>query len=260
VLLAFFAVGCGARGLGKQTVVVKHYPQCYEPISTLREEAKQLSARIAQGAVGGALAGALAGALTGKTENILIGAAAGAVVGASVAYIVTSEVQAKNQEERFATYAQYMDEDYSTLNKAVSSARITANCYSNAYKQLEKDYKAGKMSKEEMKERVTEIRDGTVDAKEILQYYKDASVANIKQFEEVQKAEVARTVDKPNASRTRSYGQKLDKNKEVVTQAEVTDQILDTVLVQSEGFYQLVKNNIQQLIEYLASTDFKTQG
>ncbi|MDR2198794.1 MAG: glycine zipper 2TM domain-containing protein [Deltaproteobacteria bacterium] len=246
IALLFIAPGC-ATVPGKQTVVVKHYPQCYEPITTLREEAKQLSTRIAQGAVGGALLGAVAGAMTGETENILIGAAIGAVAGATVSYIVTKDVQQKNQAERFATYAQYMDEDYKTLNSAVTSARSTAGCYRAAYNKLKSDYQAGRMSREEMLERVKEIQAGSSDAKEILQYYNDASVANIKTFEAVHREEMKRTTDKPSPARAKGYNKKLEQNKGVVNQATLLDQDLDGLLTDCDTMIKMVKSRLIEL-------------
>ncbi|MDR2338824.1 MAG: hypothetical protein LBF40_01600 [Deltaproteobacteria bacterium] len=254
LLLAFFATGCGA-GLGKQTVVIKHYAKCYEPITILRQEAKELSSRVAQGAVGGALAGAVGGLLSGgSTQDILLGAAGGAIAGATASYIVTTELQAQDQATRFAAYSKYLDEDYRTLDKAVASARVTVNCYKEAYRNVERDYKAGRMSREEMVERVQEIRDGSADAKEILQYYSDASAANMKAFDLVQQDEVKRTADRASSSRMRNYTQQVSKNKKVVNEATQLDQELDVLIVNADNLIKVVFLRDRRMIEQALAT------
>ena len=147
--LLLSAAACAPGGF-RRTVVVNYYPQCFSPITILHEESKELASKVAQGAVGGAFVGALGGFLSGgSTQDIQVGAALGAIEGATVSYIITSEVQAQDQAERFATYAQYIDDDYATLNKAVVSARAAAGCYKQAYDQLSRDYQAGRMDEAE---------------------------------------------------------------------------------------------------------------
>ncbi|MDR2406281.1 MAG: glycine zipper family protein [Deltaproteobacteria bacterium] len=252
LLLIVLTFSFSAQAVAKQTLKVKYYPTCFEPISTLNKEARELSLRTAQGALVGSLAGAAAGLLTGKSENILKGAALGLVAGATVGYIVTAELQAKNLEERFATYEKFLDQDYSTLNKAVSSAKVTAKCYSQAYTKLEKAYQAGRISSGEMRERVTEIRDGSVFAKGILKYYKDASVANIEQFEGIQVFEQNRTTDRPSAKLSSDYARKLTENKRVVTLAEVTDKMYDQTLVNANIMLEVLQAKITIIQEFLA--------
>jgi uncharacterized protein YcfJ len=260
VILLMAAAGCAGQGLGKQTVVVKHYPQCYEPITTLRQEAKEMNANVAKGAVGGAVAGALAGALTGKKENILIGAAAGAVVGATVGYIATSELQAKDRATRFATYQKYMDDDYSQLDKAVSSSRVAINCYSDAYKKLTSDYKAGAMPKEEMHERVREIRDGTADAREILVYFRDASANNLQVYADVQRDERARPADKGSASQFGAYNRSVAKNKAKVDEASLQVKEAETVIAAAEDILKVVNLKLKTMFASFKAAAPPTQN
>jgi uncharacterized protein YcfJ len=260
IILLVAAAGCAGQGLGKQTVVVKYYPQCYEPITTLRQEAKEMNANVAKGAVGGAVIGALAGALTGKKENILIGAAAGAIVGAAAGYIATNEVQEKDRATRFATYTKYMDDDYSNLDKAVTSARVTANCYKDAYKKLAADYQAGKVTKPEMLERLQEIRDGSTDAREILAYFKDESAKNMTAFTEVQRQERVRTADKGTNSQVRALNQGVSKNKAKASEADLLDQELGTIIASADQGITNLNAKLRRIIETIKTASLPGQG
>ncbi|MDR3154492.1 MAG: hypothetical protein LBW85_09575, partial [Deltaproteobacteria bacterium] len=213
--------GCAGQKLGKQTVVVKHYPTCYQPVTDMRRNAEQLNESVMKGAVGGAVTGAIAGLITGGGDwrHIAAGAAIGAISGATVSYLVTSETQSKAQAERFAMYTQTIDVDYRNLDQAVAAARITAQCYKQEYKKVERDFKAGRMSKEEMLERVAEIRDGSKDAATILRNYNDVAVANIQTYDEIVKAETTRTADRPSQSTMRRVTTKVATVKKTQSEA-----------------------------------------
>jgi hypothetical protein len=200
--------GCAGSKLGAQTVKVQYYPDCYQPISDLRRDADEMNANVAKGAVGGALLGAIGGLIAGGGDwrYAVAGAAIGAVAGATVSYLVTDDIQTKNQAERFATYKETMDVDYKNLEAAVAAARIAQQCYKREYTKVEKAYSpAGStMPKEEMIARVTEIRDGSNDAITILTNYSDTAAANIETYDQVVQVERTRKADRPAASRVRT--------------------------------------------------------
>jgi uncharacterized membrane protein len=216
------ASGCAGQRLGTQTVRVNYYPDCYQPVTDMRQNAKKLNESVMKGAIGGAVAGAIAGLLTGGGDirHVVAGAAIGAVAGATVSYLVTSDTQSKQQDERFAIYTQTMDVDYQNLDQAVGAARIAAACYKRAYTQVERDYKAGRMTREEMVSRVTEIRDGSKDAATILRNYNDVAVANIQTYEEIVKAETTRTNDRPPRARVSQVSRKVTTMKTSQNSAE----------------------------------------
>jgi uncharacterized protein YcfJ len=243
LLIFAFAAGCAGSKLGKQSFKVNYYPDCYAPIQKIREEAQKLNRNVAAGAVGGAIAGALLGAVLGKGDkgDILIGAAAGAVVGAGLTYLISKEVQEKAQKERFEIYGQSMNEDYKKLDAAIISARQTQSCYVKTYKQIERDYKAGRYSREEMLARLQELRDGTAEAVYILKEYNDAAGESIQTYNEIIKTEQKRTTDRaePKTIKTVSDGTK---------RIQVKKQETDKLIAELEATNQALNNSINDVM------------
>ncbi|MDR2350421.1 MAG: hypothetical protein LBF41_07375, partial [Deltaproteobacteria bacterium] len=138
-------------------------------------------------------------------------------------YLISKDVQEKKQNERFEIYTQALDVDYANLDQAVAAARIAASCYKNSYRQLERDYKAGRVGKEEMLARLQEIRAGTGDAAAILKEFNDSAAENIQTYAEVVKQENTRKTDKLEAKDMRTVTQKT---KKVVDKKKESDQLL----------------------------------
>jgi uncharacterized protein YcfJ len=203
------ASGCAGQKLGKQTVKVKHYPDCYQPITDMRNNATKLNHDVIKGAVAGAVVGALIGALKGgDAKGAAIGALAGAAVGAATAYLISETVQSKQQAERLKIYNQSLDLDISNLKQAVAAARIADNCYYKQYQQLERDYKAGRVSKAEMLEKLEEIKAGTSDAITILENYRDSTADNQKTYDAILAMETKRDTDRISSSAQSNFKRK----------------------------------------------------
>ncbi|MDR1871418.1 MAG: hypothetical protein LBS60_05740 [Deltaproteobacteria bacterium] len=219
--------GCAGQKLGKQTVVVKHYPECYRPIDDLRQAAKKVNQATAAGAILGAITGAAAGYMeSGNRTGAIKGAVAGGLAGAGLGYLISSEVQAMNQAERFRTYLQVMDQDVGNMKQAVAAAKIANACYNKQYKTLAKNYKAGKIPQEEMNERLNEIKNGSNDAYTILRNYSDNSMTASQTYDQVINMERERP-DKPSPAYIRQITQKKSAHAVQVKTANTTaDQIM----------------------------------
>ncbi|MDR1038870.1 MAG: hypothetical protein LBR80_01630 [Deltaproteobacteria bacterium] len=230
--------GCAGQKLGAQTVKVNYYPECYQPVTDMRQNAEKLNESVMKGAIAGAITGGIAGLLSGGSwRSVAAGAAIGAVAGATIAYLTTAETQAKAQEERFALYNQTLDVDYGNIDQAVAAARITAACYKREYQRVATEFKARRMSQEEMVARVTEIRDGSRDAAEILRNYHDVAGANIETYDNLVRAEAARSDDRPPPARVNQVRTKVSRIRTTQTAAgkliddlELTASASDTIL------------------------------
>jgi len=180
--------GCASK-YGAQTVKVQYYTDCYKPIEELRKDEADLKRNTAAGAAAGGLLGAIAGYQMGGARGAVIGAAGGAIIGGMSAYLLTDQIQQKNQAERFAAYSEAFDQDIKGLGNAVAAARLTNKCYENAYKTLSRQYKAGQISKEEMLVRLKEQRDGTYDANTVLAKFSADIAQNQIVYNDIPKAE-----------------------------------------------------------------------
>jgi hypothetical protein len=69
-------------------------------------------------------------------------------------------------------------------------------------------------------------------------------------FDEVQKAEVSRTVDKAPASRTRAIANAVKKNQKVANEAADVDQSLDIIITASNNDLNIHGASIKRLWEY----------
>ncbi len=192
VLLFVFMSGCATSRYGKQTVKPNYYQDCYTPIAQIRKDA-DAKAKIAAGTgVVTGLGAAIACYQEHGTKGAILCGLGGAVAGALVAYLITDDIQNKAQDERFAAYSLALDQDISNMNNAVAAARLTAKCYENAYKSLDKAYQAGQISREEMVARLTEIRDGANDVNTILAKFKEDIGENQIVYNDIHKRETQR--------------------------------------------------------------------
>lgn len=188
---------CGPH-VGKQTVRIKYYQNCYQPLLDLRAAQDKIKSDTAKGAAAGAVAGAMTGLMVrGDLKGALVGAVIGAAVGGIGTYLVSSSIQNKALAERLQAYNGAFDQALAELNLASRSAQTTCDCYRKEYNNLKKAYQRNKsMSKAEMLERIQEMRDGTNDAVEILAHYKNLSSENLKTFNEVVRHEETRSSDR----------------------------------------------------------------
>ncbi|MDR2459348.1 MAG: hypothetical protein LBE38_00990 [Deltaproteobacteria bacterium] len=250
LVLMFFVSGCAGGKLGKQTVKVNYYPTCYQPVLDMRADAEKLNQDVMMGAVTGALLGGIAGVLSGGDwRQVAAGVVIGAVAGATISYLASSEVQAKAQAERFELYGKTLDVDFQNIDAAVASARITLECYQKEYTALEANYKAGLVPKEEMLARLQEIRDGTNDTAEILRNYNDVALANVKTYDNIMEAEVARTTDRPSAARVNSTRTKVNQVKAKTDEAAQTEQLLAQLSNNSAIMQESVSTTIQTMMD-----------
>lgn len=205
--LALFLGGCASK-LGKQTVKPNFYRSCYQPIMQIRADEDAKARNTAAGAVAGAILGGVIGYQSKGAKGAAIGAASGAIVGGAASYLITDSIQKKNQAERFAAYSQSIDQDIRGLQNAVAAAKLTSKCYENAYKDLDRAYKGGKISREEMVARLTEIRDGTNDANTILANYSAAIAENQMVYRDIQRAEAKKGSKSLSKSQMQTIGSK----------------------------------------------------
>jgi uncharacterized protein YcfJ len=249
LLVIFFASGCATGKLGTKSFSTNFYPSCYQPVSELREDAKKLGKNVLGGAVMGALFGAAAGALLGdKTEDVILGTVIGAAAGAGISYLITTEVQNKAQKERYEIYSKNLETDYKNLDSAVAAARLTIDCYKNTYNQLNTDYQAGRISKDEMKKRLQEIRDGTNDAKLILTAFHDAAGEQVDTYAEIVKMETARKEDKLPA---KSVGSIQGNAKKLETKREESG----LVLAEIDDHNDVVNDALNNILTAMAPSD-----
>ena len=166
--LALLAPGCASK-YGDQITKVNYYPQCYQPVSDLRADENAVAKSTATGAIGGALIGAAIGGLaSGDWKGALAGAAVGGAGGAVAGHAYGKHKQQQRDAAYIAHYAQMLDEDTASMNRTTAAARVATNCYNTEFKRLVADYKAKRVTKEELKTRYEEIRSGLQEISYIL--------------------------------------------------------------------------------------------
>ncbi|MDR2142044.1 MAG: hypothetical protein LBR11_09700 [Deltaproteobacteria bacterium] len=199
-LIASVLTGCAGQKLGQKITTVKYYPECYRPIGDLRRQAEEANKATAAGAVIGAISGAATAYFTsgGNKADIVKGAITGGLTGAGLGYLISDEVQAMDQAERFRTYMQVMEMDASNMKQAVAAAKIADSCYNKQNTNLMKNFKAKRISEAEASERLKEITDGTTEARTILRNYADTSVQLANDYDRVITMEKSRPDRAPN--------------------------------------------------------------
>lgn len=161
--------GCVKSQYGEQITPVNYYPQCYQPIGDLRADEHEVAKSTAAGAVGGALLGAAIGGLaSGDWRGAVAGAAVGGATGAVAGNVYGKQKQAKRDAEYMAYYAQMLDEDTASMNRATAAAKVATQCYNDEFKRAVEDYKARRISREELQTRYEEIRAGLQEVSYVL--------------------------------------------------------------------------------------------
>ncbi|MDR1394599.1 MAG: hypothetical protein LBK52_00310 [Deltaproteobacteria bacterium] len=183
--------GCAGQKLGPKTVVVKHYPQCYQSIDVLRKRAEEANKSMAATAIFEGLTNAAEAYIRsgGNTSHALKEGGKGALNAIGLGQLVSSEVQSMAPVERFQTYFQAMDRDTTNLKEAVAAAKKASTCYDQQYKLLARNYKAGRISEAEKDERLKEIRAGSNDAMTILRNYSSLASNAVKTYDELLRME-----------------------------------------------------------------------
>ena len=166
--LTVFSAGCSSK-YGAQTTKVSHYPDCYQPIADLRKSEHAVAKSTAGGAAAGAVIGAIGGyLLTGKASGAAIGAAAGAAVGGTAGYAAGSAEQEREDSARLAEYVSQIDGDISNLDRATAAAKFSRQCYDRQFTVAVSEFKAGRMTKEQFRDRYTEVASGMDEAARIV--------------------------------------------------------------------------------------------
>ena len=159
--------GCASK-YGEQTAIVQSYPDCYEPIRTLRKEEHRVARTTAGAAVGGGILGAVVGGLTGGTRGAIQGATVGALAGGAGGYFYAVNQQSKDENARMARYLQDINGDISGLNIATASARMSIQCYEQKFSMSLAQYKEKTLSREQLEASYKEIKSGVDEAQRIL--------------------------------------------------------------------------------------------
>ena len=159
--------GCASK-YGEQTAIVKSFPDCYEPIQTLRNEENRVAKTTVGGAVAGGILGAVIGGLTGGTRGAIAGAVAGGVAGGVGGYAYAVNKQSSDENARMARYMQDLNGDISGLNIATASARMSIQCYQQKFDMRLAQYKEKTITREELQTSYVEIKSGVDEAQRIL--------------------------------------------------------------------------------------------
>lgn len=159
--LALVLGGCATKTV--PTFTAKYYPECYDPIDKLCKDQSNQSE--AKGAVAGGLLGALGGAIvgglaTGKVEGALVGAGVGAAAGAVTGFFAARLNKIKDQEKRLAEYQNILGEKSKGWDLERASVEKAYKCYGEQIDLLTKAMRNKKISREEFKARMQEIKDG----------------------------------------------------------------------------------------------------
>ena len=160
--------GCASK-YGAQQTKVNYYPQCYQPVSALRQDENSTGSSTAAGAVGGALLGALIGGLaTGKVQGAVAGAAAGGAVGA-VGGNIYGKSQAKKRDAAYVeSYNRQLGAEAASMNRSTAAAKVAAKCYDEQFKLAADQFRAGQISRLGFQQRYDEIRSGLAETSYIL--------------------------------------------------------------------------------------------
>lgn len=176
--------GCASK-YGPQQTKVHYYPQCYRPVSDLRNDENEVGKSTATGAASGALLGAAIGGLaTGNWKGALAGAAAGAATGAVAGNIYGKNQAAKRDARYVEAYRQQLGAESASMNRATAAAKVAMQCYDGEFQRAVNDYRAGKITKDEFKDRYAEIRSGLQETVFILKARYDNMTERDKEYQQ----------------------------------------------------------------------------
>jgi len=234
--VSFLISGCASK-YGPQTVNTKYYTGCYQPIAQMRKDESNKTSNTVAGAIFGAAIGAAIGYSQDGGKGAVAGAAAGAVIGGTAAYLITDQIQKKNQAERFAAYSAALDQDIRGLGNAVAAAKLVNKCYEEAYKTLKADYQAGRVNQAEMSARLNELRSGTRDANVVLAKFSDEMQQNQVVYEDIRKAEVNRGA---SSSRLKEMTEKQKETQQQQAELKAEIQRMKTIAATMDDDYKTI--------------------
>lgn len=188
-LICFMATGCTSK-YGPQMTTVNYYPQCYQPISELRQDENSAGTSTAVGAGMGALLGALVGGLaTGKAEGAVVGAVAGGATGAVAGNVYGKNQQKKTDQQKVNAYLQQLDGESANMDRATAAAKVATKCYDRQFQQAAAEFKNGQLTRQDFSNRYTEIRSGLEETSRILKLTADKMSEKDAQYQQVLTAE-----------------------------------------------------------------------
>lgn len=169
MLMVVFLVttGCAPK-TPMPKINAEYYPQCYTPFKQLHESQVALQKRTigytAGGAAGGAAAGALLGFLRGGNwQSTLAGGLVGGLAGGMTGYTLAKIQDIKDQQKRMMAYQVSMRADLANSTDVEIAALQSLRCYIQEFEQLQKNYAAKNITKEEFAKRYAEIRTGITE-------------------------------------------------------------------------------------------------
>lgn len=160
VSLALPLGACGHR-YNLPKVDTAYYPQCVAPFNELIEAQYRLVNRTAASAAVGAAMGALIVGLTSRSgKGALIGGIIGLLAAGTVSYVSGKQSQIRDVRQRLRSYQSDMYADIYNMNLVELYALECLDCYIREFKTLMKDFKAHRISEDEVKKRYAEIKQG----------------------------------------------------------------------------------------------------
>ena len=165
--------GCASR-YGSPMTKVHYYPQCYRPVQQLREDENTVARSTAAGAITGGLLGAIVG---GLASGDVKGAVAGAAVG--------KKQQRTHDQQLLAEYNRQLGAESAAMDRQTAAANVAIQCYNQAFDRLVADYKAGRITKDELKDHYAEIRSGLQETSYVLNQRYDSMVKKDAEYQRV---------------------------------------------------------------------------
>ena len=223
VLVAALALaGCAAPSgtTVPQTTKVNYYPQCYQPVQSLRQADQQFAQTMAVNTMLGAASGAALGGLVGGNwQGALYGALAGGATAAAGTYAQARFQQEADDERRAYLMANDMNHDSAEMQRAVIAARQASSCYNSAFNQVAADVRRGTLPREEARLRFAEIYDGQHETAAILAQYGKKANDSVQEYrvavnQQTQKARPTRSTHQMTQNFDRCNQQVSDINQE----------------------------------------------
>ena len=162
--------GCASSSrYGTQTTNAFYYSDCYAPLKELRSNEFAVEKGVAVGALAGAAFGAILGyAITGKGSGAAAGAAIGGVTGGAAGGVYASRSQDADDAARLAQYNSQLDGNIREVDKATAAAKVARQCYERRFADSAREYKAGRLTREQFDSRYREVASGLEEAANIM--------------------------------------------------------------------------------------------
>lgn len=183
-IAALILASCSVSGINTpQTTQVHYYPECYEPVQSLRDLDKQYEHALAINvAIGAALGGAVGAAASGNVKGAIVGALGGVLLAAAGTYAEYRLKQTPNDEKRRYAIANDLAHDRGEMRRAVSAARQANSCYDARFRALKAGVHNRSISLADAGQHFTEIQQGTHETEQILAEYGEKAKASSEQY------------------------------------------------------------------------------